>query len=221
MNYFTADLHLYSDFRIKDNSRPFDCSEDFVEFFIENTNLHTTSDDTLYVIGDWFNYISADRMSYLKAFEVVSKLNCRVVLIIGNNEHRLIVDEYNGKFNDFRSDCLKAGFDDVLYDAYLTMWGKSFYLTHKPVNCKLGLINLFGHVHITGSILPIGINVGIDHNYCRIFSEDLIYKIMSDVIQHSEEDNFKLAMGDKKVPLYLWKSYVKAYNATHKTKQNI
>lgn len=66
----------------------------------------------------------------------MKKIKAKLVLIVGNNEGRLIKDCFDNDFEKFKDFCMKLGFFDVKKDEYLEIEGIHFYLTHRPYNHK-------------------------------------------------------------------------------------
>ena len=65
------------------------------------------------------------------------------------------------------------GFKEVCKTLDLTFNNKNFYLVHKAINYKKGVLNLFGHSHRScGLYKPFGFNVGCDLNHFRLYSEN-------------------------------------------------
>ena len=108
---------------------------------------------------------------------MVKKIKANVVLIIGNNEERVIKYFFDGEFDLFKEFCLQLGFKEVYKNLTLNLRGKDFYLTHKPLDYNPKYINLFGHTHASGGIYkPFGLNVGCDLFHFNLLSEnDLFY----------------------------------------------
>ena len=91
---------------------------------------------------------------------------------MGNNEDRVVKYFFNGSFERFRDYCINIGFKDVYKNLMIKLGDKEFYLTHKPINCKKDVLNLFGHSHRSmGIYKPYGFNIGCDLNHFRLYSE--------------------------------------------------
>ena len=179
MYFFSSDLHLGDGDTIKREARPFASVEEFEEQFVANVNQVACEDDLLYILGDWFNcYNHTRQMPPSDPVAIIKRLKPKVVLIMGNGEERMVRNIF-GSFEAFRNYCLEAGFLDVLPDCELTFGGRQFYLNHFPRNHRDGFINLFGHTHRgTGLWKPYGLNVGIDLNHFRPFSENDIMELV-------------------------------------------
>lgn len=182
MLYFTSDLHFGSDDILWREDRPFESIQDFQDYCFNLWNKSVCKDDTLYILGDYCNYSVRIPISYVEitnVYKTVTMLSCKVILIIGNNEQRIIDKFFNGDFDVFKQLLIGFGFIDVLREAYITMRGRKFYLNHFPSKHKDNYINLFGHVHrTTGLWKPFGLNVGCDLNHFRLYDEDHIFKFL-------------------------------------------
>lgn len=179
MQFFTADLHLGDDDIIEREARPFKNIKEFEEAFIKNVNDVATEDDTLYVLGDYISYCNSHRPPIKEVFETAKRIKPSVILIVGNDEERVINEVYEGDIEKFRKDLEQFGIKEVYREADIELGGMSIHLVHKPTDHKDGIINLFGHNHrATGLYKPFGINVGVDLNYFRPFSEKEIIRLL-------------------------------------------
>ncbi len=113
MIFFTSDTHFESEDTLMRENRPFTSCHEFYEYVINLWNTQAKECDIIYHLGDFFSYISQDRESWSKSVVGVKKINAPVVLIIGNNEERVIKDVYGGDFQAFRKFCIDCGFKDV------------------------------------------------------------------------------------------------------------
>ena len=180
MNFFTADSHFSS----SDNSvitrdfRPFDSLEEMNEKIIEIWNGQVTDEDVIYHLGDFVNYNWGDS-DYVPRLNLVQKINAKVVLILGNNEKRIMENEFAGNFEEFRKYLISCGFHDV-YENKLEMkiGEKQFRLIHCPVDAnKENIYNLFAHIHKCAFVKRYGFNVGVDNHYFKLFSENEILEL--------------------------------------------
>ena len=189
MNYFTSDLHLGDDVTIQVERRPFSSARVFDKFIINQINKQAKADDTIYVIGDMMDCDGLGFELWRKTIHYVKKINAKVVLIIGNNEERIVRHYFENDFNKFRELCLGLGYKDVVKNATLKIANKKFYLTHKPSECKKDMLNLFGHVHRQGGLYyPFGINVSCDLNFFRLYSEEDIKYMLARLWPHWKND---------------------------------
>lgn len=179
-NYFTADPHFgLNNFMgiIERDSRPFKTPLQMNKTIIKLWNKQAKRDDIIYVLGDFTNYHINDKISYKVCLKLVQKIKAKVVLILGNNEQRLIDDKFDGDFEKFKKYLLDIGFYDVIKDGIvININGTDYYLNHFPANSKKDMQNLFGHIHSCCQIKKYGINVGVDCHYFKLLSEDDITK---------------------------------------------
>ena len=93
-NFYTADTHFGSDSKeimIRDN-RPFKDINEYTEAQIKIWNEQASSDDTIYVIGDFCNCGPKVEKDFRSGLAVSKQINAHIILIIGNNEQRAIDD---------------------------------------------------------------------------------------------------------------------------------
>lgn len=173
--FFTADPHFgLNDFLgiIHRDSRPFKKPTTMNKKIIKLWNSQAKKDDTIYVLGDFINYNKYDKSSYETCFKLVQKIKAKVILILGNNEERLINDKFDSNFDKFREYLLQMGFADVVKKGLeLEICGTRYYLNHYPAKANKDMLNLFGHVHSCCQIKKYGLNVGVDCHYFKLLSE--------------------------------------------------
>lgn len=173
MLFFTSDLHFDDEGILKTDNRPFKNCKQFNNFVFKTWNKQATKNDTIYVIGDFLDCDNEKSDLWKKAIHYVRKIKAKVVLVVGNNEERVIKYFFDGNFEKFRDCCLNCGFKDVVKNATLNINGQEFFLTHKPKHCKVDALNLFGHTHrASGIYFPFGFNVGCDLSHFRLLSEE-------------------------------------------------
>lgn len=180
MNFFTADSHfsLYDEYVIYRDFRPFESLEKMNEEIINLWNEQAGKDDVIYHLGDFINYNYKD-MEHEPLLKLVQKLNAKVVLILGNNEKRVMSNVFNGNFEKFKEYLLSLGFFDVYEDSLnLKIGEKDFKLVHCPKDAdKTSENNLFGHIHRCVFAKSYGFNVGVDNHNYKMFSENEIYEL--------------------------------------------
>ena len=99
--------------------------------------------------------------------------------MIGNGKEGIIQEIFNGSTEGFRTFCKDSGFNDVAPEYALSFGGREFYLNHYPRKRRGNCVNLFGHTHrATGLWKPYGLNVGVDLNSFRPFSESDILELV-------------------------------------------
>lgn len=178
--FFTSDTHFGGDDTVVRENRPYKNAKAFERATIKKWNKQAKKDDIIYHLGDYINFNHIETTSWKTAFPSVKKIKAKVVLIIGNNEERIVANVFGGDFEKFREYCLNLGFADVLKEKFLEIDGDKFYLNHHPKKHKEGYKNIFGHTHrATGLWKPYGLNVGCDLNHFKLHSlnniKDLFY----------------------------------------------
>ena len=194
MKFFTSDLHFGSDETIKSDMRPFKSSKQFEKVTIKKWNKITKKDDIIYVVGDLVDCHSENDKNCVKLLSVVKKIKAQVILILGNNEERIIKYYFDNDLDKFKSYCLGLGFLDVKQCDTVDISGTTFYLTHKPKNHKPEMLNLFGHSHkAMGLYKSFGFNIGCDLNNYQLYSESDILHLLNKKQKYWDKDeNLKL-----------------------------
>lgn len=173
MNFFSSDVHFSDDQTLKVDMRPFKNVKKFDNHIIKTWNKQAKAGDTIYVVGDLIDCDGSGYDGWKNSIKYVKRLKADVILILGNNEQRVIKNYFENSFEKFRDFCLQIGFKDVHKNLTLKIKGIDFYLTHKPFDYNPNMLNLFGHTHRSGGIYkPFGFNVGCDLNHFRLYSED-------------------------------------------------
>jgi calcineurin-like phosphoesterase family protein len=170
----TAEEHFGDDEILKQDLRPFKNAKQFARILIKTWNKQASRADTIYVIADFVDCNkNSDDQTWKKTIKYVKKVRPSVILIIGNNEQRVIERYFENDFQKFREYCLMVGFKEVYKNTIVHFIDRDFYLTHKPIDSNMAMLNLFGHMHRSGGLYkPYGINIGCDLNHFRLYSED-------------------------------------------------
>ena len=180
MIYFSSDIHFGDNSTLINDNRPFKTSDEFDKYLINLWNKQTTKDDTIYVIGDFIDCDGIDHADWKNYISLVKKLKAKIVLVIGNNEERVIKYFFDNDFEAFRKYCIDQGFEDVHKDLIVKVNGIDFFLTHKPYNARKDMLNLFGHSHrAQGLYHPLGFNIGCDINHFRPYGEQDIAHLLN------------------------------------------
>ena len=183
MNFFTSDSHfsLLDKTIIPRDFRPFESLDEMNDAIIKTWNMDAGVGDVIYHLGDFVNYNSFDNQYFQKYFEFVQKIRAKVILIFGNNEHKILKREFGGNFEKMKQFLLELGFHDVIENYMEIMIGENIYkLTHRPTEANMQKeYNLFGHIHKCGFIKKFGFNVGVDNHYFKLFSEEDILELES------------------------------------------
>lgn len=175
MIYFCSDLHFNHEniLKYEPETRPFETVEEMNEILIKNWNSVVTSEDTVYVLGDFF-------MGKIdKIPEILNRLNRKeIILIPGNHDTKNRLAAYK-EFGITVKDSL---LDHIRYK------GLNFMLCHFPIeNQELfnmmtvnngECILLYGHIH---SNAPKGFyqntyHIGVDTNNLTPVSAEQIWK---------------------------------------------
>ncbi len=172
MNFFTSDLHFLDTSTMRHDNRPFKTPTAYARTVIKNFNRRMKKGDTLYVIGDWTSCKGEGDERFKASLPLVKKVHADVVLILGNNEERVIKNFFGGDFETFSAYCKALGFKDVFKTLDVKVAGQLFHLTHKPKNHAENCLSLFGHSHrALGVYTPFGFNVYCDLNHFFPYSE--------------------------------------------------
>lgn len=194
--FFTSDTHFGNDLPLKREYRPF---ENWKSFLVKTTkiwNKQTGKDAIIYHLGDYVDYVPNRESNWEYSLNWVKNFKAKIILIIGNNEERLIKDHFNNNFNAFRDYCINAGFKDVKKEDYLDIDGVKCYLNHFPRKFKEGYLNIFGHTHrTTGIWKPFGLNVGCDLNHFRLVDRQELNRLIYDKNKYWDNDIDTNCMG--------------------------
>ena len=130
-DFFIADTHFGGENIRRYENRPFVNAAEMDEKLIENWNCTVAMEDTVYVLGDFSDYIDAK-----KEMEILSKLNGMKILVMGNHDRHRTPQEWRD-----------VGFAEcypmpVIYKDF-------FMLSHEPlyINSNMPYANFYGHVH--------------------------------------------------------------------------
>ena len=110
--FFTSDLHLGHANVIRFQNRPFADVEEMNRTLICNYNSLVQKEDTVYILGDLAYRISADEANTL-----ISRLNGRKYLILGNHDRQY--DE--------------SLFEEITHYKEIHELGQQFVLMHYPI----------------------------------------------------------------------------------------
>ena len=180
MYFFTSDLHFNDLETIKNDNRPFKTTKSFNRFIVKTWNKQAKKADTIFVVGDFFDCDDETCTDWKKTSKIAKQIKANLVLILGNNEERIIKYFFDNDFEKFKQYCLNIGFKEVYKNLEIEFGGNKLYLVHKPIHHKEGMLNLFGHMHRGGGIYkPFGFNIGCDLNHFRLYSEQDITHLIS------------------------------------------
>ena len=177
MNYFTADSHfsLNDETVISRDYRPFGSLIEMNERIINIWNDQAKENDFIYHLGDFVNYNFVD-LEYDNLFTLVKKIKAKVILVLGNNERRILDNRFGGNFENFKTYLQSIGFFNVYEkELNLKIGDHDFKLVHCPTDAdKTSNYNLFGHIHRSVFVKKYGFNVGVDNHNYKLFSEEEI-----------------------------------------------
>ena len=117
-----------------------------------------------------------------------------MILIMGNNEQRIVKYFFNNNYEDFRNYCIKNGFYDVKQNDKVVVENKEFFLTHKPIDCDKNSLNLLGHCHRgMGLYKSFGFNICCDLNHFMLYAEnDIKHLLYTKSTYWDKDENLKL-----------------------------
>ena len=199
--FFTSDTH-FSDANalracgiIYRDSRPFKNVKQMDRCIIHKWNKKAKKGDIIYHLGDFINYNKYDTLSWKKSIKLVKKIKADVILIMGNQEYRLVDDFFNLDIEKFKTFAINMGFKDVLEDACIDVDGLHLHLNHYPVNSKKDYFNLFGHIHKSNFAKKYGFNVGVDCFHFNLYSIDDVKKVIHDMNKFYDKNVYSVSLG--------------------------
>ena len=193
MNWYTADTHFGADAKdiLIREMRPFADPDGYTREQVRIWNGQVSPDDTVYVLGDFCNYNDTEH-DYRSGLAVSRQIGAHVILLTGNAEERVIRSRFGGSFERFREYCLGDPgfrFEDVRKNAYVSIGGRRFFLTHRPADHDPQCLNLFGHTHRAGGLWrSYGFNVGTDLNHFRLFNDQDVLALLAQKKDYWDHD---------------------------------
>ena len=138
MKYYISDLHIGHKNIIRFDQRPFFDLSDMQQAIIKNWNPVVTSEDDVYILGDFAVRNSKDETWYLK------QLKGHKHLVIGNHDDKLLKNENAMKY--FESMDKMMGVHDWVNGEEVVV-----VLCHYPLaewyKSKHGSWHIYGHIH--------------------------------------------------------------------------
>lgn len=190
MYYFTADIHFADTNSMKDDNRPFKTIKEYDKFIINDWNKTAKKGDTIFVFGDLLDCDGENNVIWQKGLSYIKKIKADVVLIIGNNEERIITKFFNGSFEAFAKHCVEHGIKSVHKSLVIELNGKKFNLVHQIMHGDKRYINLFGHTHLcSGLYHPYGLCLSADLNHFRLFTEEILFSYLKRKTDYWEPDD--------------------------------
>lgn len=142
--FFTSDLHFGHKNIIDYCNRPFSSVKDMDGALIQAWNARVSSEDTVFVLGDFAFESSA------RAQQALAQLQGEKILIRGNHDRVAGV----------------MGWKEIHDALFIRVQGVGLYLHHYPLRDWpgkwSGAIHLYGHVHGNLDPLPGSLDVGVD-----------------------------------------------------------
>jgi len=189
MKFFTADIHFCDIGTIICDNRPFKNAKSYDKYVIKHFNKTAKKGDTIYVVGDLFKCDGPNHFEWVEGLKLIKKINADIVLIMGNNEQRIVKYFFNNDFDSFVEHCKKFGIKEVYKTLDVEFAGKKFHLVHQIKDGDKRKINLFGHTHLClGLYHPYGLCVSTDLNHFRLFTEEIILGYLQRKIEYWEPD---------------------------------
>lgn len=190
MYFFTADIHFADPRSMKDDYRPFKSIKQYDKFIIKDWNKTAKKGDTIFVIGDLLDCDGKSGEIWQKGLSYIKKVKADVVLIIGNNEERIIAKFFNNSFDDFAALCVAHGIKSVHRSLVIEMDGKKFNLVHQIMHGDKRYINLFGHTHLcSGLYHPYGLCLSTDLNHFRLVTPEILQSYLKRKYDYWEPDD--------------------------------
>lgn len=189
MKFFTSDIHFSDESTMRSDNRPFKNIKAYDKFIIKNFNKTAKKDDTIYVAGDLLDCDGPNTNEWLKGLKLIKKIKAKIVLIMGNNEQRIVKYFFNGNYQAFVDFCKKHGICEVHKTLDVEFGGKKFHLVHQIKDGDKRKINLFGHTHLClGLYHPYGLCISADLNHFRLFTEEIILGYLERKTNYWEPD---------------------------------
>lgn len=189
MKFFTADIHFCDERTMRADNRPFKTIKEYDNFIIRDFNKTAKSGDVIYAIGDLLDCDGPETDEWIKGLKLIKKIKADVVLIIGNNEKRIIKYFFDNDYNAFAECCKRNGIKEVYKSLDVEFCNKKFHLVHEIRFGDKRKINLFGHTHLcSGLYHPYGLCVSTDLNHFRLFTEEMIMGYYYRKIHYWEPD---------------------------------
>lgn len=186
MFWFTADLHLGMPYTVT-RRRPFATPEDADKTMLKNIKSVVAEDDTLVVIGDLFDYSDRNKETWSQMGSKVKRLKRNIKLLLGNNEERIIKEQFGGSRANFKYYCKNFNIELIDYQTTVKIGKLPFLCVHKPENANKSILNLYGHVHNAGQVGALGLNVAQDVNGFFPVSEAEIARRIYVVANHYDK----------------------------------
>ena len=175
MKFFTADIHFADAFTMKTDNRPFRNIKEYDKFIVNNCNKTAKKGNTIYVVGDLLDCDGPDTHEWEIGLKQVKKINADIILIMGNNEDRIVKYFFDNNFEKFKHCCFEHGIKEVHRELIVETCGRKVNLVHQIKDGKKNMCNFFGHTHLCAGLYhPYGLCVSTDLNHFRLFTEEML-----------------------------------------------
>lgn len=189
MKFFTSDIHFCDKGTIINDNRPFKNIKSYDNYVVKHFNKTAKKGDIIYVAGDLFKCDGPNNFEWVEGLKLIKRINADIVLIMGNNEQRIVKYFFNNDFDAFVEHCKKFGIKEVYKTLDVEFGGKKFHLVHQIKDGDKRKINLFGHTHLcSGLYHPYGLCISTDLNHFRLFTEEIILGYLERKINYWEPD---------------------------------
>lgn len=130
-DFFIADTHFGGENIRRYENRPFVTVEEMDEKLIENWNKIVTERDTVYVLGDFSDYMDEE-----KEKKILAQLKGTKILVMGNHDRHRTPERWR-----------KLGFSEC--SPWQIVYKDFYLLSHEPmyINSNMPYANFYGHVH--------------------------------------------------------------------------
>ena len=182
--FFTSDTHFHHENIMRYSNRPFVSIEEHDRTLIENWNKKVPKNGIVYHLGD-VGFASSECLN-----NILSQLNGKIHLIVGNHDHKHILKQ-QCKF-----------FESIEMQYTIQIGEQQILLNHCPMLCFPGAYRgwwqLFGHVHSgprvfdgldlprLNMLFPTQYDVGVDNNNFTPVSFYEVQKIIQERIDKSK-----------------------------------
>ena len=190
MKFFTADTHFCDSLTMREDNRPFKNIKAYDKFVIDNWNKTAKAGDTIYVVGDMIDCNEPNTFEWKQGLELIKKVKANIVLIMGNNEERVVKYFFDGDFNKFVAYCKQKGVKEVYDSLIVDACGRKVNLVHQIKDGKKNMCNFFRNTHLcSGLYHPYGLCVSIDLNHFRLFNEQILSNYLQRKHDYWEPDD--------------------------------
>ncbi|MEI0604072.1 metallophosphoesterase [Brachyspira alvinipulli] len=172
MIYFISDTHFNSHSILK-TRKCFKSLDDMHTVLINNWNNNISNDDEVYILGDFSN-----EKGYIKTESILSKLNGKKYLLIGNNDNFLKNKNFDRDLFIFIKDYY------LLHTNIKNKNSKTIdiALCHYPIyewdGMHRGTLHIHGHIHKKIFYNKLAFNASCNiHNFCPISLENILKEL--------------------------------------------